>query len=318
LKPKKLGYFNIHCIEMSTFAALHFPAAACCRGQNAKTRQLTTENVFAREANAHAVRLTRTRSCHLRRVCVAGQPSQSFSYTAKRVSADSVRVMGEGTDGPSRIGTGFTLDEFFVSPKPCETDCVIYFPKEQDSSFRVGSDQPRYGFQLSLENMFKSMPGAPPMPPLRHVRGMQNCPLATLKATASDVTARVVMGSFAGVTAPPPLSKGVTMLDIEMSAEEEVLLPLDCRRGILVYVLEGVAMFDSAWQKETNYTNEGHVLWFPPVMVEEVETSRASPDAENTNMSHPVPLRVRTHPCSTVRFALLTTADDAATTPPNT
>ena len=40
---------------------------------------------------------------------------------------------------------------------------------------------------------------------------------------------RVVTGSFADTSAPPPLTSGVTMLDIEMGPDDEVLLPLDSR-----------------------------------------------------------------------------------------
>ena len=43
------------------------------------------------------------------------------------------------------VGTSFCLDEFFVAPKPCETDCVIYFPKNTNAG-----GQPRYGFQLAI------------------------------------------------------------------------------------------------------------------------------------------------------------------------
>jgi len=220
-------------------------------------------------------------------VCVAESGPQNVSYTVKRISEDSVRVMGDGTDGPSRIGTSFCLDEFFVVPKPCENDCVIYFPKDS------GTDsQPRYGFQLSIDSILKPMPGAPPFPPLQHVRSIQDVPKTTLKTKASDVSVRVVTGSFAGVSAPPPLTSGVTMLDIEMGPEDEVLLPVDSRRGVLVYVLEGVAMFDTAMQDVTNYTNEGHAIYYWQPINED-------PDAS------PVPLRVRTHPCSTVQFILL-------------
>eukprot|EP00959_Pyramimonas_sp_CCMP1952_P082653 1727099-Pyramimonas_sp.AAC.1 len=111
---------------------------------------------------AHKRQPAHTRTSRI--FCVVGKPPQNVSYTAKRIAEDSVRVLGDGTDGPSRtyaaahvgqlstgscrIGTSFRLDEFFVAPKTCETDCVIYFPKEDSSS--SAEIRPRYGFQLSI------------------------------------------------------------------------------------------------------------------------------------------------------------------------
>ena len=64
-----------------------------------------------------------------------------------------------------------------------------------------------------------------------------------LKGKSSDIAMRVVAGACGGGCAPPPLSDGPTLLDVEMRPGEEVQVPVDCQEGVLVYVLEGVALF---------------------------------------------------------------------------
>ena len=59
----------------------------------------------------------------------------------------------------------------------------------------------------------------------------------------SDVVVRVVAGVCAGVGAAPPLNHGVTLLDVSMRPGETVQLPVDLTQGVLLYVLEGVALF---------------------------------------------------------------------------
>ena len=59
-----------------------------------------------------------------------------------------------------------------------------------------------------------------------------------------------------------------------------------------------VCKTDTESQEVTNYTNEGHVIYY------------SQPTNEVDPTAGPVPLRVQTHPCSTAQFVLL--AGDAA------
>jgi len=77
------------------------------------------------------------------------------------------------------------LEEFFVTPRAAQTDSVVYYPlvgDEQGALPGSGSGggggaaegtaepQPRYGLQLHIANLMQAPPGAPPLPPLQHVR----------------------------------------------------------------------------------------------------------------------------------------------------
>jgi len=202
--------------------------------------------------------------------------------------------MGAGCDGPQRLGRSYSIEEFFVAPRPTDSESVIYYPlSESATEDGLGSmelQQPRFGLQVHLESQFMPVEGSPPMPPVRHIRTVHSVPKITLKGASSDVAVRVVMGECAGVAAPPPLSKGLTMLDIDIRPGEAVEVPVDCRRGVMVYILEGVALFDALPNTETSYENEGHVVWYP--------------SARDIHAGETLPLKVRTHTWSKARFVV--------------
>jgi redox-sensitive bicupin YhaK (pirin superfamily) len=67
-----------------------------------------------------------------------------------------------------------------------------------------------------------------------------------LRGVGSDVVVRVVTGTCDGVRAAPPLNHGVTLLDVSMRPGETVQLPLNLTQGVLLYVLQGVALFGTS------------------------------------------------------------------------
>jgi hypothetical protein len=83
------------------------------------------------------------------------------------------------------VGSSHMLEEFFVAPRAAPTDSVVYYPLEADEPHaphgsaagaaqsaqqRAAQPQPRYGLQLHIANLMQAPPGAPPLPPLQHVR----------------------------------------------------------------------------------------------------------------------------------------------------
>ncbi|KAK3245986.1 hypothetical protein CYMTET_44463 [Cymbomonas tetramitiformis] len=206
--------------------------------------------------------------------------------TAVRVSPDVCRVFGQGAGGPQKFGRGLALDEFFVAPRDC-AESICYFPEGSNETWGEQVTQPLHGLQLHLEPLFQAPPGSEALPPMRHVRNPSNVP----EAAIPQARVRVVAGRCGEVAAAPPLT-GVTMLDVEIGAASDVTLPVNGDDGLLIYVLEGVGLFDMPNSEETTYQNEGHIVWFLPG------------DADSTSDGERV-LRIRTHPSSSIRFVVL-------------
>jgi hypothetical protein len=115
------------------------------------------------------------------------------------------------------VGSSHMLEEFFVTPRAAPTDSVVYYPLVADEphaphggaggaaeSAQQGAaePQPRYGLQLHITNLMQAPPGAPPLPPLQHVRtadsvpqvGKPAVPLAAHAPSATRVNTSVGWG----------------------------------------------------------------------------------------------------------------------------
>lgn len=237
--------------------------------------------------------------------------------TASRVEEGSayVRVMGPGKSDVNGIGRLLVLDEFFEFPDSSGLrlrdpstllESVTYYCDESSSSLELGDFgeveglQPRHGVHLYLKSNMRSMSqegssrgescvvetgGSLVFPVVDHVRDA-----ASIAPTTVDDVAvvRVVAGTFANVSAGPPLHDFV-MLDVQMRPGSEMSLPLDPSFGVLIYILEGVGIFEPNRFEEDKapfYQNEGHGLYIPP---SQKQASTA----------------IRTHEWSRLRFILV-------------
>jgi hypothetical protein len=218
--------------------------------------------------------------------------------------------MGPGKADVKGIGRLLVFDEFFEFPNATGIpmsdpdvllESVIYYCYEPSSASLEEFEgfQPRHGVHLYLRSNMRSMneaassgrtepcvvetSGSLVRPVIDHVRDASSIE----PTTVHGASVRVIAGSFGGVSAGPPLQDFV-MLDVQMRPGSEMSLPLDPSFGVLIYILEGVGIFEpNRFEEEAPfYENEGHGLYIPP----------SQKQASTT---------IRTHEWSQLRFILI-------------
>ncbi|CAK9234816.1 unnamed protein product [Sphagnum troendelagicum] len=243
---------------------------------------------------------------------------------------------GAGAAGVHGVGKLLVLDEFFKSPNTSSgihmrrdsdslLETLIYYcddepssSPESSSSSSSSSDsdhsneeveleeeedaqcEPRHGVQLYMESSMHSLkqqqeapnPKSLVFPTISHAREVSAMTSVSLEGGA---LVRVVAGTFSRVSIPPPLHDFL-MLDISMRPGSAETFPLLASFGIVVYILEGVGIFQStrfAEDPTSFYQNEGHGLYIPTRSMDEEGSS-------TDDLLH-----VRTHELSHLRFLLL-------------
>ncbi|CAM6033641.1 unnamed protein product [Sphagnum compactum] len=242
---------------------------------------------------------------------------------------------GAGAADVHGVGKLLVLDEFFKSPNTSSgihlrrdsdslLETLIYYCDHEPSSSPSSSSssssssdsdhsneevvveeegaecEPRHGVQLYMESSMHSLkqqqeapnPKSLVFPTISHAREVSAMTSVSLEGGAA---VRVVAGTFSRVSIPPPLHDFL-MLDISMRPGSAETFPLLASFGIVVYILEGVGIFQSTRFCEdptSFYQNEGHGLYIPTRSMDEE-------GASTDDLLH-----VRTHELSHLRFLLL-------------
>ncbi|XP_024370222.1 uncharacterized protein [Physcomitrium patens] len=261
----------------------------------------------------------------IQRRCQSGIARAGTSVlTASRVETGSsyVRVMGPGKGDANLAGIGHLLvfDEFFEFPNSTGLrlrdpntllESVIYYCDESSAvglgEFNDAEEfRPRHGVHLYFKSNLRSMNqeatsgglamhdgdscvletgGSLVLPVIDHVRDASSIDPTIIDNVAA---VRVIAGNFGNVSVGPPLHDFI-MLDVRMRPGSEMSLPLDPRFGVIIYILEGVGIFEPNRFEEDErpfYQNEGHGLYIPS----------SQKQASTT---------IRTHEWSQLRFILV-------------
>jgi len=159
-------------------------------------------------------------------------------------------------------------------------ESVIYYCYEPSPAALEDFEgfRPRHGVHLYFKSSMRSMNqvassetdsfvveagGSLVVPVIDHVRDASSIVATTV---GDGAAVRVIAGSFGNVSIGPPLQDFV-MLDVQMRPGSEMSLPLDPSFGVVIYILEGVGIFEpNRFEEDVApfYENEGHGLYIPP------------------------------------------------------
>lgn len=216
-------------------------------------------------------------------------PSQEAVFTATRLNASVLRIMGPGSNfNTGGLGNVLAVDEFFVHPfqqqeksaVPYQAEVLTYFLEEkvEGSTNERESDTTRHGIQVFFQTCktddvsgYANNGFTKPLSLDSHVREALSTETLLLESGDSKGGAkvRVIAGRYENILSPVPFQDFV-LLDILMRPGSEAKLPVNPLHGLIVYILEGVGIFNRNGSIRPFYENEGHGIWFPPLVRDKV------------------------------------------------
>lgn len=206
------------------------------------------------------------------------------------------------------VGSLLAVDEFFVHPfcqqenslGPYQADRLTYFLEdklEDDIDEESGNKSVKHGIQVLFQtrkkvgvDVYAESESMKLLPSSLHVR--EAASVETLFLESSNIEGgakvRVVAGQYENVSTS--VQENFVLLDIVMRPGSAAKIPVDPSHGVIVYILEGVGIIKRDAFVRPFYENEGHGIWFPPLL-------------DNTFSGNS--LHVTCHQWSSLRFLVL-------------
>eukprot|EP00250_Pteridium_aquilinum_P012316 c20651_g1_i1 orf=91-1014(-) len=261
----------------------------------------------ARRVGSHTSRRLDTKT-----LCCSTFPSEAAVFTASRLSTSVLRIIGPGSNFiTSGLGSLLAVDEFFVHPYhqqqnsvgPYQAKSLTYFLEENlehDVTEGRESKSVRHGIEVLFETCKKG--GADGY---AESKCMNLLPLSAQVREAASVETlflesgdgkggakvRVVAGQYDTVLTS--VQENFVLLDVLMRPGSVAKIPVHPSHGLIIYILEGVGIFNRDASCRPFYENEGHGIWFPPL----------SDDKISGKLLH-----VQCHLCSSLRVLVLEVA----------
>lgn len=182
------------------------------------------------------------------------------------------------------VGSLLAVDEFFVQPfhqqenswTSQQADRLMYFLEEslEDDNLEESENKSvKHGIQVLFQTCKKAgvdiyaQKESMQLSPLSlHVREAASVETLFLGSgnNMGGAKVRVVAGQYENVSAPVEVN--FVLLDILMRPGSTAEIPVNSSRGLIVYILEGVGIIKRDGSARPFYENEGHGMWFPPLL----------------------------------------------------
>lgn len=184
------------------------------------------------------------------------------------------------------LGSLLAFDEFFVHPYhqeensvgPHQAVCLTYLLEEKledDIDEESEDNSVKHGIRVFFQTCKKTGVGVYesmkvlPLSPLTSKAGSVETLFLGSSNNEGGAKVRVVAGQYESVSTP--VQENFVLLDIVMRPGAAAKIPVNSSHALIIYILEGVGIIKRDASVRPFYENEGHGIWFPPVLEKKLE-----------------------------------------------
>ncbi|KAI5080517.1 hypothetical protein GOP47_0003700 [Adiantum capillus-veneris] len=202
-------------------------------------------------------------SGRMKTVCCSAFPSEAAVFTASRLNASTLRIIGPGSNFTTGgLGCLLTVDEFFEhqfhqhEEPPHQAESLTYF---------LDVENGKHGIQVLFHSRKKIVadPDAKsdllqPSLPSTYIKDAGSVETLFLDSDRDKGGAkvRVVAGQYESV--PTSVPENFVFLDVMMRPGSMTEIPVQASHGLVIYILEGVGIINRDPSYRPFYENEGH------------------------------------------------------------